>query len=58
MRKFNSKKHKGAKSGYKSFTHVEIIYENCEHWLIPVRDIIDTVPNTHCFSYGSSQKYH
>lgn len=40
MRKFNSKKHKGAKSGYKSFTHVEIIYENCEHWLIPVRDII------------------
>lgn len=50
MRKFNSKKHKGVKSGYKSFTHVEIIYENCEHWLIPVRDIIDTVPNTLCFS--------
>ena len=39
MRRFNCKKYKGVKKGFKSFTHVEIIYENCEHWLIPVKDI-------------------
>lgn len=40
MRKFNSKKYKGVKKGFKSFTHVEITYENCEQWVIPVKDVI------------------
>jgi hypothetical protein len=32
MKSFNKRKYKGVKSEYKSFTHLEIGYENCEYW--------------------------
>lgn len=39
MRAFNRRKHKGIKKGYKSFTHIEIVYENCEHWIVPIKNV-------------------
>lgn len=36
MKAFNKRKHKGVKK-YKSYTHLEIGYENCEYWTIPLK---------------------
>lgn len=36
MKAFNKRKHKGIKK-YKSYTHLEIGYENCEYWTIPLK---------------------
>lgn len=36
MRAFNKRRHKGVKK-YKAYTHLEIGYENCEYWTIPLK---------------------
>lgn len=36
MRAFNKRRYKGVKR-YKSYTHLEIGYENCEYWTIPLK---------------------
>lgn len=38
MRAFNRRKHRGVKN-YKSYTHLEIVYENCEHWTVPIKNV-------------------
>lgn len=41
MKAFNKSSFKGVRKGYKAFTHLEIGYENCECWTIPLKNNVE-----------------